>query len=748
MKFFAEVNYGIAFVSFLCIFCTMASSRVCFKNLPKYADEKRLREHLQQFNDFTDLKIMKTKDGKSRQFAFVGYKTPEEAQKVVKYYNKSFMDTSRLLVEIARPVGKGSEGDNQDRAWSKYSHDSSAYKRRMTQVEKSASEKPSKRNKVESKKSKEKMQEEDKEFLEFMELMQPRAKSKLWANEDNQADHNKSSDEEQDNELEEQQQDELVLDEKISDLDYLKSRMKTKKQPQEEEDEFDENRLYVRNIPFNTTETELFELFEQYGPVSQIHIVQNKATKKSKGMAYIHFLHSEHAQDARNSLNMTTFQGRLLEVQRAVKQPNSNANSTNFKHTQNIVGGGSTFKDKKQQELKEDAGNRETWNALFVRSDTITEAIAAKMGMSKEQFLDRDASDLALRLALGETQIIYDTKQEFEKQGVNVQALEEAARKAGKTSKDDSERRSRNVLLIKNLPYSTERNELQELFDKYGQITRFILPSTKVIAIVEYQDAQSARKAFRGLAYRKYQHVPLYLEWAPADIFAENKDKDQTNVSLHGEVVKESEINRNKEVQEQGEQKGVETSVIFVKNLSFNTLDEDFEQLFKKAANLCGGNISSAKIVKRKSQSGGLLSNGYGFVECDSHETAKYVILKLQDTMLDMHKLELELRKSKKQQEVTQKDDNTNERISSKLLVKNVPFEAEKKDVEGLFKPFGNVVSCRLPKKIDKSHKGYAFVKFGTRYEAKNAKTAIHGMHLLGRRLVIEYSIDDEEMQQ
>ena len=32
--------------------------------------------------------------------------------------------------------------------------------------------------------------------------------------------------------------------------------------------------------------------------------------------------------------------------------------------------------------------------------------------------------------------------------------------------------------------------------------------------------AQDARRAFKSLAYKRYQHVPLYLEWAPKGIFS------------------------------------------------------------------------------------------------------------------------------------------------------------------------------------------------------------------------------------
>jgi hypothetical protein len=45
------------------------------------------------------------------------------------------------------------------------------------------------------------------------------------------------------------------------------------------------------------------------------------------------------------------------------------------------------------------------WNTLFLRQDTVAEAIAAHYGITKAQLLDRDAEDLPVRMALGEAQV-------------------------------------------------------------------------------------------------------------------------------------------------------------------------------------------------------------------------------------------------------------------------------------------------------------------------------------------------------
>ncbi|KAJ8437191.1 hypothetical protein Cgig2_007541 [Carnegiea gigantea] len=79
-------------------------SRILVKNLPQYVKEDRLREHFSQTGEVTDAKLMRTIDGKSRRFAFIGYRTEEEAEEAVRYFNKSYLDTSRIVCEVCYTI--------------------------------------------------------------------------------------------------------------------------------------------------------------------------------------------------------------------------------------------------------------------------------------------------------------------------------------------------------------------------------------------------------------------------------------------------------------------------------------------------------------------------------------------------------------------------------------------------------------------------------------------------------------------
>ena len=81
-----------------------------------------------------------------------------------------------------------------------------------------------------------------------------------------------------------------------------------------------------------------------------------------------------------------------------------------------------------------------------------------------------------------------------------------------------------------------------------------------------------------------------------------------------------------------------QTRQIFVKNLNFETREEQMRQVFSEANT--GGQVKAVTII-RNSESG--LSRGYGFVEMSTEEAAKKAVKRLQNFMLDDHAIKLSL---------------------------------------------------------------------------------------------------------
>jgi RNA recognition motif-containing protein len=75
--------------------------------------------------------------------------------------------------------------------------------------------------------------------------------------------------------------------------------------------------IYVANIPFKASDSELKGLFEEYGEVSSAKIVMDKVTQRSRGFGFIEMPDDASARQAITSLNGFDFMGKTLVVNEA-----------------------------------------------------------------------------------------------------------------------------------------------------------------------------------------------------------------------------------------------------------------------------------------------------------------------------------------------------------------------------------------------------------------------------------------------
>lgn len=75
-------------------------------------------------------------------------------------------------------------------------------------------------------------------------------------------------------------------------------------------------KMYVGNLSFQTTETELNDLFGQVGPVESVRIVTDRDTGRSRGFAFVEMSH-EDADKAIQRFNGSELRGRNLAVNEA-----------------------------------------------------------------------------------------------------------------------------------------------------------------------------------------------------------------------------------------------------------------------------------------------------------------------------------------------------------------------------------------------------------------------------------------------
>jgi len=83
----------------------------------------------------------------------------------------------------------------------------------------------------------------------------------------------------------------------------------------------DKARLYVGNLSYETTESELEDLFKGFGSVRSVEIIYNSRTYKSKGYAFVEMCQLDDARRAAEVLHGQPFMGRELMVSAASDRP-------------------------------------------------------------------------------------------------------------------------------------------------------------------------------------------------------------------------------------------------------------------------------------------------------------------------------------------------------------------------------------------------------------------------------------------
>ena len=76
-------------------------------------------------------------------------------------------------------------------------------------------------------------------------------------------------------------------------------------------------KLYVGNLPYETTESDLQDLFAAAGQVSTINIVRDRATGQPRGFAFVEMSDAAGAQRAITEINQHQLGGRSLTVNEA-----------------------------------------------------------------------------------------------------------------------------------------------------------------------------------------------------------------------------------------------------------------------------------------------------------------------------------------------------------------------------------------------------------------------------------------------
>lgn len=75
--------------------------------------------------------------------------------------------------------------------------------------------------------------------------------------------------------------------------------------------------IYVGNLNYKVQENNLKEVFEAYGTVDSVKIIQDKISGRSKGFGFVEMPNDSDAQSAIDNLNNSEYMGRKMVVNQA-----------------------------------------------------------------------------------------------------------------------------------------------------------------------------------------------------------------------------------------------------------------------------------------------------------------------------------------------------------------------------------------------------------------------------------------------
>src|SRR5512145_2798257 len=88
-------------------------------------------------------------------------------------------------------------------------------------------------------------------------------------------------------------------------------------------------KLYVGNLPYETGEQDLQELFSSVGSVETVNVIRDMATGRARGFAFVEMATDEDAQKAVSTLNDYQYGGRNLTVNEARPKPQGSGGGGN-----------------------------------------------------------------------------------------------------------------------------------------------------------------------------------------------------------------------------------------------------------------------------------------------------------------------------------------------------------------------------------------------------------------------------------
>ncbi|XP_044511167.1 polyadenylate-binding protein 2-like [Mangifera indica] len=346
--------------------------------------------------------------------------------------------------------------------------------------------------------------------------------------------------------------------------------------------------LYVGDLDFNVTDSQLYDLFNQVGQVLSVRVCRDLSTRRSLGYGYVNYSNPTDAARALDELNFTPLNNKPIRIMYSHRDPSIRKSGTGNIFIKNLD---KTIDHKALHDTFSSFGN-------ILSCKIATDASGQSKGYGFVQYDTEEAAQSAIDKLHG---MLINDKQVYVGHFLH------------KHERDSTLSKTKfNNVYVKNLSETITDEDLKNVFGECGTITSAVVirdgdGKSKCFGFVNFENADDAANAVDALNGKKFDDKEWYVGKAQKKSERELELKGRFEQSIKETVDKFQGLN------------------LYVKNLDDSIDDEKLKELFSEF-----GTITSCKVMRDPSG----ISKGSGFVAFTTPDEATRALMGMNGKMV------------------------------------------------------------------------------------------------------------------
>ncbi|CDS08951.1 hypothetical protein LRAMOSA10311 [Lichtheimia ramosa] len=303
---------------------------------------------------------------------------------------------------------------------------------------------------------------------------------------------------------------------------------KTAEHPTVEKELVEDNKVFVGNLPFKTTQEALVKFFESAGKVTEATII--KHGRRSLGYGFVGFETAAEAEKARKELNKKELEGREVNVEVAKpkthvekKPETSSDNESALPRARKSRRRIPRRRNNKKKKAAAAASEQQDQTDASATKKEDGESATTKKEVKSKEVSSPSSKEVDTAAATGTTE---DTTASKKKKNRNRR------KRAAKAKRTEP---SKTTVFVANLPYATTDEGLAEVFKNYkfnsAQVARMKSGRSKGYGFVELVSEEEQKRALDNIKDVELEGRAIYLKIAMSERIEPEEETTKEDVT-------------------------------------------------------------------------------------------------------------------------------------------------------------------------------------------------------------------------